>query len=59
MRELKARQTVMVALFGANVALTFANSTIFSLFHFHRASGFFSFLARRLSFVECRWDFFY
>lgn len=35
-RELKARQTVMVVLFWANVALTFANSTIFLLSHFHR-----------------------
>lgn len=40
---------------SANVALTFANSTIFfSLFHFHRASVFFLLLLRPSSFL-CRW----
>lgn len=42
-RELKARQTLMVVLFWANVSLTFANSTIFSLFPISIGHGVFFF----------------
>lgn len=51
MRELKARQTVMVTLFGADVALTFANSTIFFAFPFPSCVGFFSILLSLAAFL--------